>query len=415
MTSKQPNVSLKSASTSRLPLSSAKSVPSGSSNVSAGQAANARKGANTKGVNNGPAVPPGPSTQKLLDKDRKMVEYSSPADKCPVCFSDRYLNPSLRLLVSKCYHKMCESCIDRIFTLGPGPCPVCGQIVRKTQFTPQTYEDLNVEKEVTIRKRIAKIFNKTEEDFLDLRTYNDYLQDVEDLTFNLINQVDVEETDRRIAAYQRENAEQIDQQSSFEDKQAEMFKLRDEEERRERMERTKVFAQQDEQDKLEKKKFENDLIEELEKSESSAADVIKKQKAVALKRSSARGTDFGVPPNTSDSKPSLMSKYLSYNRSTFSEKEKDPYEPEDPLVDYDASWYDYRDLFTLRGGNVDAGETEGGYYRDQTTTDALHDAKKLAGGFNVVQSVWERAVRSAVMGLWTAPLGGESGSAMQVD
>jgi CDK-activating kinase assembly factor MAT1 len=45
----------------------------------------------------------------------------------------------------------CESCIDRIFTLGPGPCPICGQIIR------QTYEDLGVEKEVIIRKRIAKM------------------------------------------------------------------------------------------------------------------------------------------------------------------------------------------------------------------------------------------------------------------
>lgn len=28
-------------------------------------------------------------------------------DQCPVCKSDRYLNPKLRLLVSSCYHKMC--------------------------------------------------------------------------------------------------------------------------------------------------------------------------------------------------------------------------------------------------------------------------------------------------------------------
>lgn len=27
-------------------------------------------------------------------------------DQCPVCKSDRYLNPKLRLLVSACYHKM---------------------------------------------------------------------------------------------------------------------------------------------------------------------------------------------------------------------------------------------------------------------------------------------------------------------
>ena len=94
-------------------------------------------------------------------------------DQCPVCKSDRYLNPKLRLLVSSCYHKMsvvhalwlsktqwiinrCESCIDRLFTLGPAPCPICSKVLRKLAFAPQTFEDLAVEKEIVIRRRIAK-------------------------------------------------------------------------------------------------------------------------------------------------------------------------------------------------------------------------------------------------------------------
>lgn len=95
-------------------------------------------------------------------------------DQCPVCKSDRYLNPKLRLLVSSCYHKMsvlpppwllleaesaphrCESCIDRLFTLGPAPCPICSKVLRKLAFAPQTFEDLAVEKEIAIRRRIAK-------------------------------------------------------------------------------------------------------------------------------------------------------------------------------------------------------------------------------------------------------------------
>ena len=77
-------------------------------------------------------------------------------DQCPVCKSDKYLNPKLRLLVSACYHKMCESCIDRLFTLGPAPCPICGKTLRKLGFMPQTFEDLTVEKEVAVRRRLAK-------------------------------------------------------------------------------------------------------------------------------------------------------------------------------------------------------------------------------------------------------------------
>ena len=56
------------------------------------------------------------------------------------------------------YTPRCESCIDRIYTIGPGPCPVCGVILRKNQFKPQTYENLGVEKEVAIRMRIAKMY-----------------------------------------------------------------------------------------------------------------------------------------------------------------------------------------------------------------------------------------------------------------
>ena len=64
-------------------------------------------------------------------------------------------------------------------------------------FIPQTFEDLTVEKEVAVRRRMAKEyvdfpllscvllttcrFNKKREDFGDLRQYNDYLEMVEDI------------------------------------------------------------------------------------------------------------------------------------------------------------------------------------------------------------------------------------------
>ena len=114
------------------------------------------------------SVPPPPLCPTCLTH----LTRQSMDDQCPVCKSDRYLNPRLRLLVSSCYHKMsvpfgltlprlisparCESCIDRLFTLGPAPCPICNKVLRKLAFIPQTFEDLNVEREVAIRRRIAK-------------------------------------------------------------------------------------------------------------------------------------------------------------------------------------------------------------------------------------------------------------------
>ncbi|XP_042504033.1 uncharacterized protein LOC122081121 isoform X2 [Macadamia integrifolia] len=64
-------------------------------------------------------------------------------------------------------------------------------------------------KEMAIRKRIANIFNKREDDFPSLREYNDYLEEVEDMTFNLIEGIDVPVIEVKIAKYQEENAEQI--------------------------------------------------------------------------------------------------------------------------------------------------------------------------------------------------------------
>lgn len=64
-------------------------------------------------------------------------------------------------------------------------------------------------KEMTLRRRMASIFNKTRDHFPSLKDYNDYLEEVEDMTFNLIEGIDVEAIESKIARYQQENAEQI--------------------------------------------------------------------------------------------------------------------------------------------------------------------------------------------------------------
>ena len=87
----------------------------------------------------------------------------------------------MRLLVSPCYHRLCESCVSRIFAHGPSGCPECGTVLKKSNWAVATFEDLAVEKECRVRKRVAAIFNKREEDFEDLRSYNDYLEEVEDI------------------------------------------------------------------------------------------------------------------------------------------------------------------------------------------------------------------------------------------
>ena len=66
-----------------------------------------------------------------------------------------------------------------------------------------------MDKEVDIRRRILKDFNKQEEDFESLREYNDYLEMVEDIIFNLTNNLDILETNKKIQQYKDENKDNI--------------------------------------------------------------------------------------------------------------------------------------------------------------------------------------------------------------
>ena len=67
----------------------------------------------------------------------------------------------MRFLINpECYHKMCESCVDRIFSQGPAPCPVagCARTLRKQRFRLPKFEDLQIEREVDVRRRIAAMY-----------------------------------------------------------------------------------------------------------------------------------------------------------------------------------------------------------------------------------------------------------------
>ena len=63
------------------------------------------------------------------------------------------------MIEPSCYHKMCESCVDRIFSSGPAACPVagCGKTLRKARFKHPNFEDLAVEREVDIRAKVERM------------------------------------------------------------------------------------------------------------------------------------------------------------------------------------------------------------------------------------------------------------------
>ncbi|POW09003.1 hypothetical protein PSTT_07092 [Puccinia striiformis] len=321
----------------------------------------------------------GPSNLQR-DQAGRIVEFFCQSDVCPVCKSDRYLNPDLRLLVSKCYHKMCESCIERIFSLGPEPCPICGQILRKASFAPQTFENLAVEKEVVIRKRISKYFNKRPEDFATLDAYNNYLEEVEDITFNLINGVDVAETEAKIKQFQNENQELIAQNAVHEARQVELNKRQEEATRKEREERKAELLRLEEEARREEEEIKRATIHSL------------LARAVAQKRATARALASDLATKTSTKKGSMG---LDRNSNEFENQINRP-----DIEGEINQWDDYSSMFDLR--KLDQNLHPGYIDHDSMRFILADHALALVGGFEI-ESVWERQLRSALMGLFVPP------------
>lgn len=94
------------------------------------------------------------------------------------------------------------------FLLGANACPECSIPLRRNNFRVQLFDPM-VEKELEIRKRILKDFNKKEEDFPTLDDFNMYLEQIEEIIYNLCNNIDILETNKRIEQYKKDNRDQI--------------------------------------------------------------------------------------------------------------------------------------------------------------------------------------------------------------
>ena len=57
--------------------------------------------------------------------------------------------------------------------------------------------------------QLSKIYNKVEEDFEHCDDYDLYLEEVECLVYNLTNDIDKAETERKIEAYERLHKDEI--------------------------------------------------------------------------------------------------------------------------------------------------------------------------------------------------------------
>ncbi|KAG0051100.1 TFIIH/NER complex subunit [Gryganskiella cystojenkinii] len=219
-------------------------------------------------------------------------------DICPVCQTDRYLNPQMKLKVGPCFHKMCENCIERLFAHGPAPCPTCRTTLRKATFSEQTFEDLTVEKEVRIRRQMAQKFNKRREDFKSLREYNDYLENIENMTFKLVNEIEVEATKLEIDKFAAENRDYIRMNADRQAIESRLAKNKLEQQRKERQNKHEAYLKELQAEEAAKNEDKKMLIQELATSDKSAKTIIAQRQAITLKKTSMRKTEVKASSST---------------------------------------------------------------------------------------------------------------------
>nr|CAG4648176.1 EOG090X0BPM [Moina brachiata]SVE93212.1 EOG090X0BPM [Moina brachiata] len=313
---------------------------------------------------------------------------------CPKCKTTKYRNPNMVLMVNVCGHALCESCVELLFVKGSGSCPECKTTLRRMNFRAQLFEDSSVDKEVDIRKRILKEFNKRQEDFNTLREYNDYLEQVETIIFNLVYDLDIAATNKMIDDYKKNNKDVIQRNRSRQSQEEIELEELIEAEKAQQLEKTALYVKAELEEKKQKHKAREKLIDELMFSDADAKDIVASHAQATAAKEAPKPAHAPAPVVTKSSKfSSGVQIGMRGSQTSFAPI---PRQEELPLFAYTPTIFDYNGptppvietlgrlnyFANIRSANV--AERAGGYTEGMSCCRAIQEA--LGGLFFVPQS-----------------------------
>lgn len=103
--------------------------------------------------------------------------------------------------------------------------------VFRIQLSKKSLDEVVFERDGAIRREIKQVYNKVEKDFRSLDEFRDFEEQVEDIIYNLVHDINVAETNQKVKAYEQENIRLIamNQTRSRERNQLEMSEIQNEE------------------------------------------------------------------------------------------------------------------------------------------------------------------------------------------
>ncbi|KAI9469719.1 MAG: CDK-activating kinase assembly factor MAT1-domain-containing protein [Benjaminiella poitrasii] len=204
---------------------------------------------------------------------------------------------------------------------------------------------------------------------------------VEDITFNLMNEVDVAETEAKIAAYEMENKESIAANQAKMLNEQRYRNYQDELEKQEREQKREEYLKQLEEERKIKEMEKSDIISELATTNKSAQAVIQARQATALKRSSALRQQQQQQQHT-DNKLFIPS-WITTAMETDADAKENEARNFDPL----ALQYEYTSGYTVRENYIDS------------STEYLHNNKQAKAGGYQAKYAHQRALMASFTGI----------------
>ncbi|KAH6657250.1 CDK-activating kinase assembly factor MAT1-domain-containing protein [Truncatella angustata] len=306
-----------------------------------------------------------------------------PEDICPVCKRNRYLNTSMTFKINpECYHPMCSQCVETIFKSGPAQCPYasCNKTLRLKGFREAMFADLTIQREVDIRKRVAAVFNNTQDDFETLRHYNNYLQDVEDLTFSLVygDDSDRMEAEVKLIDYEQQHKAAIERNKK-KGSEADALRIKRQKEAEAAAVARKAEQQhQEEEARAEEAKLNQEVMEALQRGEpGSAADI--QARIMAKKKAKLATMNGGHFAASLDASRGISIRGLRQKKTGPSADEEDRNKPYSPYagIHLEPTRYslqsDYENPHLVKA-KTDKGHQVGGYSTQEYITRAMFEA-----------------------------------------
>ncbi|EFA80392.1 CDK-activating kinase assembly factor MAT1 [Heterostelium album PN500] len=181
-------------------------------------------------------------------------------DECISCKSSTYVNPNMKLLSAPCGHKYCETCVDANF--------------KKDQVMICIEYDSSVDKENSVRKNVLKVFNKRQDNFPSLLEYNNYLEMIEDIVFQLLDGGDEAAlAKQRMKEYERMNQQSIAENKAKKENEDKKVEQTIEKEQQLLLEKRNFYRMQDQQELAAKQAATLKTMNDLAEGKISAKDV----------------------------------------------------------------------------------------------------------------------------------------------